>query len=90
MDQTVHESIDTLQSQKREMQALLFFSFFKIPLSNPRLESQAMCTVFVFQGLSAPLWLQSRQRLAEAVGQAKLHHKQRYQLQNLKTLTRSF
>ena len=49
-----------------------------------------MCTVFVFQGLSAPLWLQSRQRLAEAVGQAKLHHKQRYQLQNLKTLTRSF
>ena len=38
MDQTVHESIDTLQSQKREMQALLFFSFFKIPLSNPRLD----------------------------------------------------
>ena len=38
MDQIVLESIDTLQSQKREMQALLFLSLFKISLSNTKLD----------------------------------------------------
>ena len=45
MDQIVPESpgrLVTLQRQRREMQAPLFFILFKIPLSNPRLESQAM------------------------------------------------
>ena len=46
MDQVVPESpgrIATLQRQRREMQAPLFsFLLFKIPPSNPRLESQAM------------------------------------------------
>lgn len=44
----------------------------------------------VFQGLGAPLCLRCQHRLAEAIGQTKLHHRQRYQSQNLKTLTRSF
>ena len=36
------------------MQAPLFFSlFFKVLVSNPRPESQAVWAVFAFQGLSA-------------------------------------
>ena len=46
--------------------------------------------LFVFQGLSATPCPQCRQRLAGAAGQTKLHHKQKYQSQNLKTQTRSF
>ena len=31
-----------------------FFLFFKMPVSNPRQESQAMWVVFIFQGLCVP------------------------------------
>ena len=94
MDQVLPQSpgrIVTLQRERREKCKLLsFFLLFKIPLSNPRLESQAMWAVFVFQALSAPPWPQWQQRLAGTVGQKKLHHKQRCQSQSLKTQTRSF
>ena len=50
-----------------------FFLLFKIPLSKPKTESQAMWAVFVFQGLSALPCPQCWQRLAGAVGQIKLH-----------------
>ena len=56
-----------LQRQRREKYKLLcFFLFFKISLGNPRLESQAVWAVFVFQGLSAP----------GAAGQTKLQHRE--------------
>ena len=46
--------------------------------------------MFVFQGLSVPPCPQCRQRRAGAVGQTKLHHKQRYPSQNLGTQARRF
>ena len=84
------ENSYSTKAEERHASSCFLFLFFKIPLSKPRLESQATCTAFVFQGLSAPLRLQCQHRLAEAVGQTKLHHRERYQLQNIKTLTRSF
>ena len=39
------------------------------------LESQAMWAMFVFQGLSAPLYPQCQSRLARAVEQTRLQHK---------------
>ena len=64
--------------------------FFKILLGNPRPESQAVWAVFVFQGLSVPPCPRCRQRLAGAVGQTKLHHKQRCPSQKLRTQASSF
>ena len=54
MDQVVPESpgrIVTLQRQKRDASSSPFFFFFlfKIPLSNPRLESQAMWPVCILR-----------------------------------------
>ena len=57
----------------KNVSSFLFFLFFKILPSNPRLESQAMWGAFVFQCLNAPLWPQLWQRFAGAVGQTKLH-----------------
>ena len=89
MNQVVLESpgrIVTLQRERREVQApLLSFLFFKIPLSNPRLVSQVVWAVFVFQSLSALPCPQCRQSLEGAVGQTKLH-----KTKNLKTQARNF
>ena len=49
-----------------------------------------MWSAFVFQGLNAPLCPQLWQRFSGAVGQTKLHHKQRYPSQNLGTQARRF
>ena len=48
----------------KSVSSFLYFLFFKTPPSNPKLESQAMWAVFVFQCLKTPPCLRFWQRFA--------------------------